>query len=97
MLRALARWILRNDAQPTAERHKPEGITREEVEALLDEYMKQINYEWTEWYEKFDKLHLRLAKRAQRAQSEQQQQQPLSDGGEPTTRSVLSYRRMGSV
>lgn len=97
MLKAFARWILRNDAPATVERPQRDSLTREQVTEMLDEYMKEISYEWTEWYEKFNKLHLRLAKRAQRSQSGEQQQQPLSDGDQPTPRSVLNYRRMGSV
>src|SRR5690606_10439785 len=46
MLRAFARWLLRNEAEPTRKRHVEPDVSREMVEAMLEEHMKQVNYEW---------------------------------------------------
>lgn len=96
MLRAFARWILREEATPTRKRHVEPDVSREMVEAMLEEHMKQVNYEWNEWYEKFDKLHLRLAKRAARDAAKNQPLAPLEEI--PQSRpSALHFRRPGSV
>lgn len=98
MLKAVARWILRNDTEPKRKGRAPDFVSHEELKMLLEEHMKDITYEWNEWYEKFDKLHLRLARRAQRA-AESQQELPLSrnGNGDHPAPSVLNYRRPWSV
>lgn len=105
MLKALARYILRNEAKPTPRRHEERSLTRSDVTEILDEYMKQINYEWNEWYEKFDKLHLRLAKRAAREAGPQGTPPKGPQKGKPNGAdheqvvmpSALHFRRPGSV
>lgn len=97
MLKALARFILRNDAPPTPERRSERFVTPSELDEALAKMQKELEWELTEWHEKFSTLHARLAKRAQRANgaaghpipTEQLEQQPRP--------SVLHHRRPGSV
>lgn len=99
MLKALARWILRNDAPKKRQRHEPEYLTREEAKELFDELSKQLVYEWNEWYEKFDKLHLRLAKRAdrERRKAEENSNHAFSEEQQEALPSALNFRGNWSV
>lgn len=103
MLKAIARFILRNEATPTPPRHEEHGVTQEQLQESLDAHMRDITYEWNEMYEKFEKLHLRLAKRADREQKKQLQQRGVAGNDEERYTegeqrpSVIHLRRFGSI
>lgn len=66
MLKALARWILRNEAVPTHNGHNHNCVSREELQKALDDFEKRTEWELGEWYDKFSTLHARAEKRVNR-------------------------------
>jgi rubrerythrin len=103
VLKAVVRWLWPKDATPQPARREDPGISREQLDAALEEHMRDITYEWNEMYEKFEKLHLRLAKRADREAKKQQRtagvagndEERYTEGAERV--SILSHRRLGSI
>lgn len=91
MLKALRKALSGKEAEKTPCGCKDDYLTEGQLHEILEDYMKQINFEWTEWYEKFDKLHMRLSKR------EQRKREVVQDEQESIPLSVLPYRRITSV
>lgn len=100
MLKALGRWLLREDAPKTqpqlVERvvERVKFVTPDELDAALKKFEERFEWEMSEWYDKFSTLHARASKRQQR------EQQPRVAGSQPvegTVPSVLHHRRLGSV
>jgi BMFP domain-containing protein YqiC len=96
MLKALARYILRQEpekTQPQRTASVVDSVSREEFDAAIQKLEQRIEWDLSEWYDKFSTLHARTAKRSQRAQ-QAQPELPM----EPTPRpSVLNYRKPWSV
>lgn len=96
MLKALARYILRDEAPRTPPGPNPSYVTRDELEAIIAKFEQRTEFELGEWFDKFSALHARTEKRVNRdrtnkgngaVQVEQPQQRP----------SILSFRKPWSV
>lgn len=96
MLKALARYILREEPEKTQPRQPQvvgNYVSREEFDAAIQRLEQRIEWDLSEWYDKFSTLHARTAKRSQRAKQEELELPP-----EPEKRpSVLDYRKPWSV
>lgn len=100
MLKAFARWILREEAQPTRKGHREEYVTPEQLREALEEVTKESEYALNEWYEKFNALHLRLSKRVAREEKKANggtATARMREGHEESPVSAIHFRRMGSV
>lgn len=101
MLKALARWILREDApktQPQPHKAVEDWVSREDFESAIQKLEQRIEWDLSEWYDKFSTLHARTAKRAQRASPQGQQERTAveQEQREPKP-SALHYRKPWSV
>jgi len=101
MLKALARYILREERVPTQHGHTANCVSREELQKALDDFEKRTEWELGEWYDKFSTLHARAEKRVNRearkngAASPGSQRAPqVEDDPRP---SVLALRKPWSV
>lgn len=99
MLKALARWILREEPEKTQrKREQPadDWVSRAEFESEMQKLRDRVEWDLSEWYDKFSTLHARTAKRAQRAKNgaEQHEQEPEQ---RPPLPSVLNFRKPWSV
>lgn len=100
MLKALARWILRNDAPATEKGRREHFVTPDELSTALQKLEKRIEWELGEWYDKFSALHARAEKRAQREAKKNGNGRVaggvIEEPAAPQLPSVLAYRRLGS-
>lgn len=110
MLKAIARWILREDTTKTLppprerEQRAVEYLSRADLDAELKKFSERYEWELSEWYEKFSTLHARSAKAVQRASKNRGEEQLPSrapNGAAPhpdaPPLSVLSFRKPWSV
>lgn len=99
MLKALARYILRKDAEKTVPTPKAASVSPEDLHKEIQRLEQKIEWELGEWYDKFSALHARAEKRAQR----ELKKQPNGNGNpvvgeQPEVRKsvVLANRRAWS-
>jgi hypothetical protein len=106
LLKALARYVLRNEGQQTISGHSsaqlppsappPDYVTRDELDAIMGKFEKQMDFELGEWFDKFSALHARTEKRVNRDRANKgngpvQVEQPAH------LPSILSLRKPWSV
>jgi len=101
MLKALARWILREEAPQTEAGHNRNCVSQEQLELALEKFEQRTEWELNEWYDKFSTLHARAEKRVTRdarkngaAQPGSQRAPQPEDDPRP---SVLALRKPWSV
>lgn len=84
------------EAVKTRKGRAADFVTREEVDELIEQYTKELEFTNTEWYDKFNALHQRLAKREKRGKQPPPEEQVEADleSGVPDIR---QFRRLGSL
>jgi len=106
LLKALARYLLRNDAPqtlpgPTAAPVAPVGpppnyVTRDELDGILAKFEQRTEFELGEWFDKFSALHARTEKRVNRDRANKGNGPAQVEQPAPLP-SILSLRKPWSV
>lgn len=101
MLKALARYILREDApktQPKPHKAVEDWVSRADFDAAIQKLEQRIEWDLSEWYDKFSTLHARTAKRVQRESQQGQNGKRHAEQEQPEPKpSALHYRKPWSV
>jgi len=86
------------EAPKTRKGRAADYVTRDEMEEIIEQYTKELEFTNTEWYEKFNALHQRLAKREKRSKPPEQQLEIVDEDSAPrSTVSALPFRKLGSL
>jgi len=106
LLKALARYLLRNEAEPTqpgpiAAPVAPVGpppnyVTRDELDRIIEKFQQQTDFEMGEWFDKFSALHARTEKRVNRDRANKGNGPVQVEQPAPLP-SILSLRKPWSV